>query len=188
MADSGKQSLIQLGIENENGLTGQVNADSLAYAKDRAAEMVGKRWVGGELVDNPNAKWVITDATRDELHSLIQQVIAGDLPASELPTAIMNATAFSRQRAELIARTELMAANGQGSLAGYKSAKGIGVQIKKAWEPDEGACTICIANADQGAIELEDKFLSDDDAPPAHPNCECVLVPVVGDDSTTEGH
>ena len=182
MADSGQQALMQLGIEHEQGLVNQVHADSVAYAKSRAAEMVGKKWVDGELVDNPDAEWVITDATRDELRGLITRVTTGDLKLTDLPQAIQDATAFSPERAELIARTEVMAANGQGSLASYQSAKAIGINVKKAWEPDDEACPICLANADQGAIDLDDEFDSGDDAPPAHPNCECVLVPVTEED------
>lgn len=34
----------------------------------------------------------------------------------------------------------------------------------------------CDDNADAGALELGDAFPSGDDAPPAHPNCECALV------------
>lgn len=35
------------------------------YARDRAAEMVGKKWVDGKLIDNPNAYWRIDESTRD---------------------------------------------------------------------------------------------------------------------------
>lgn len=185
-SDSGNQALMQLGFENESGLVNQVDARSLAYAKSRAAEMVGKKWVDGELVDNPDAQWVISDATRDEIRDLVAQVQSGDLNVTDLPKAIQDADAFSPQRATLIARTETMAANGQGSLAAYKSARDIGVKVKKAWEPDEDACPICQDNADQGPIDVDDDFESGDDAPPAHPNCECVLVPVVENDEGEE--
>ena len=185
-ADSGRQGLIQLGIENEQGLVNQVDNNSLAYAKDRAAEMVGKKWVDGRLVDNPDAQWVITDATRDEINDLIVQVQSGDLAATDLPKALMDADAFSADRANMIARTELMAANGQGSLASYKSARDIGVKVKKAWYPDEGACPICLANADDGSIDLDADFSSGDDAPPAHPNCECVLIPEVEEETEND--
>jgi hypothetical protein len=110
---------------------GRLRSDALAYAKARAAEMVGKKWENGGLVDNPDARWVITDATRDEIWDIIGLVFAGDLKSTELPKALMDAGAFSRDRVNLIARTETMAANGQGALAGYKSAREIGVMVKK---------------------------------------------------------
>jgi DNA-binding transcriptional LysR family regulator len=99
MADSGKHAQIQLGIEDQENLVNQVNADALTYAKARAAEMVGKKWVDGELIDNPNAEWVITDTTRDEIRYLVSQVISGDLKSTDLPKALEDATAFSRERA-----------------------------------------------------------------------------------------
>ena len=185
-SDSGKQSLMQLKIEHEQNLVNQVNQQSLDYAKSRSAEMVGKKYVDGELVDNPDAEWVITDATRDELRSLVAQVQSGDIKLTDLPQAIMDATAFSKERANLIARTEIMAANGQGSLASFKAAKSIGVKLKKAWHPDEDACPICLDNADDGDIDIDDDFSSGDDAPPAHPNCECVIVPVVEEEDDEE--
>lgn len=183
MANSGKQALLKLGIEHENNLVNQVNADSVAYARARGAEMVGKKWVDDELVDNPDAEWVITDATRDELQSLVTRVTTGDLKLTDLSQAIEDATAFSPERAELIARTETITANSQGSLSGYKSARSIGVKVKKEWLPDAEACPICLENADAGPIDLDDDFPSGDDAPTAHPNCECTLIPIVDDES-----
>lgn len=185
MGDSGDKSLMQLGIENEHGLVGQVNQASLDYAQNRSAEMVGKKWVDGELVDNPDAEWVITDSTRDELRGLIQQVYDGDMDSGDLPQAIMDAGAFSPARADLIARTETIKANAQGSLEGYRAAAAAGVNVKKTWQPDADACPICEANGDDGAIDLDDNFSSGDDSPPAHPNCECVLVPEVETDEET---
>ena len=178
MANTGQLTLLQLGIEDETGLTGQINADSLDYAMNRAAEMVGRKWMNGELVDNPNADWVITDSTRDMLNEFVVSVLDGSLPASQLPQAILDSTAFSPARAQMIARTELMAASGQGSLAGYRTARANGVKVRKSWEADPQACDECQANAEEGDIDIDDDFQSGDDAPPAHPNCECVLVPV----------
>lgn len=177
-ADSGKMSLMQLGIEHEEGLVNQVNADALDYATERGAEMVGKKWIDGELVDNPDAKWVITDATRDELRGLIAEVQNGTLPMSKLADEIEKAGAFSPERAELIARTETMTANAAGSLAGYKTAASIGIDIRKAWEPDDEACIVCLGNALAGPIPLDRPFPSGHQHPTAHPHCECVLVPV----------
>lgn len=186
MANSGKQALMQLGIEHENNLVNQVDANSLAYAKSRSAEMVGKQWDGDQLVDNPDAEWVITDATRDELRSLVAQVQSGDLKLTDLPQAIQDATAFSPERAELIARTEIITANSQGTLSGFKAARSIGVVIKKKWWPDKNACEVCLGNADDGAIDLDDNFSSGDDAPAAHPNCKCALISDIGDEDEAD--
>jgi len=177
-ADSGKQALATLGVFDQSDLVNQVNQFSLSFARQRAAEMVGKKWVDGELVDNPNADWVISDATRDELRDIIGDIYSGDLNPSDLQDTIQNAGAFSEDRAKLIARTELQNANAQGTLAGFKAARDTGIKVLKSWYPDETACEICLENADDGDIDLDSDFSSGDDAPPAHPACGCSIISV----------
>ena len=47
-----------------------------------------------------------------------------------------------------------------------------GGSVRFTWIPRE-------ENAAAGPIDLDDEFPSGDDAPTAHPNCECALMPVV---------
>ena len=70
------------------------------------AEMVGKRWVDGELVDNPNAEWRIDEATRDEIRSVIEKGLNDNIGHDAIADAIREAGAFSEDRAEMIANTE----------------------------------------------------------------------------------
>ena len=37
-------------------------------------------------------------------------------------------------------------------------------------------CIVCIANLEDGEIDMDEDFESGDDAPPAHPNCMCSLM------------
>ena len=92
------------------------------------------------------------------------------------------------ERAALIANTEIRRANSAGSLAGYKEARTAGVDIKKEWLLGSEPCDECEENAAQGPIDLDDAFASGDDEPPAHPNCNCTVSPVVdsGDGETEE--
>jgi hypothetical protein len=76
---------------------------------------------------------------------------------------------FTTTRAELIARTE---ANDAYSGARQQIAVEAGLDEKR-WDPDGDACPECQANADQGWIDIEDSFDSGDDAPTAHPGCDC---------------
>src|ERR1039458_4214768 len=46
----------QLGIDDDNMIT-ESNDQAAAWAEDRAAELVGMKWVNGELIQNPTAKW-----------------------------------------------------------------------------------------------------------------------------------
>src|ERR1019366_3479426 len=56
----GNLTMLQVGLEDDDKLTGQVAQRALTWARDRSAELVGKRWTAdGELIDNPNAKWAI---------------------------------------------------------------------------------------------------------------------------------
>lgn len=175
---AGQYTFLQLSI-NDQGLVGTVNEFAASYARDRAAEMIGRKWVDGELVDNPNAEWVITDAIRDEIKGLINDVENGDLDVTDLRREIIDAAGFSRARAEMISRTEIMTANGQGSLESFKALDGDGLKVRKSWDADSEACEICQGNAKAGAIDLDDDFPSGDDAPPGHVNCECILVPEI---------
>lgn len=146
------------------------------YAKERGADMVGRKWVGGKLVDNTNAQWVITDTSRKQINQLIQDVIDGKLKATELRQAIINSEAFSKTRAEMIARTELVSANAYGSLRGMYESREMGLNILKGWDSTGEACPICLANTDQGFIALEKTFRSGHQCPTAHPSCRCVLI------------
>ena len=78
--------------------------------------------------------------------------------------------AMTPARAEMIARTELADVYNSAMLA---SAKEVGGMLKQ-WNTDgPDPCDECIANEDQGPIGLDDNFQSGNDAPPAHPNCQC---------------
>lgn len=162
--------------------------DGLAadYAEGRAAEMIGKKWVDGELVDNPDARWVITDATRDMVQRLIGDGLDEGLGRARIAQNIIDSDAFGVERAQMIARTEVGNAVMQGQLGSYKSMRDQGVNIEKEWRADEDPCEDCIANEAAGAIPLNDDFPSGDDAPPCHPNCECTLLSVVYDESGDE--
>lgn len=146
------------------------------YAHERGADMVGRKWVDGKLVNNPDAQWVITDTTRKEINQLIQDVVAGKLKATDLRQAIIDSDAFSKARAEMIARTELVNANAYGSLMGMYESRAMGLNILKGWDSTGEACPICMANTDAGFIKLEKKFPSGHQCPTAHVNCMCVLI------------
>lgn len=78
---------------------------------------------------------------------------------------------FSSVRAGMIAQTEMNGAYNAGR-------KQLGVDLgfnEKSWNPDGEACPICLENVASGWIAMDDEFPSGDDAPTAHPNCDCSL-------------
>jgi len=184
---SSKRTMAQIGPNAPSELVDQVNERAEAYAEERAAELVGMKWVDGVLVENPDGEWAISDTTRTILNSLINNAMVEGTDLNDLAQEIEESTAFSHDRAMMIARTETIIANNAGAMVGYRSARDdLGIVVKKEWLMGEGACPICEANAAQGPIDLDEDFESDDDAPPAHPNCRCAIAPVVIDDEGNE--
>ena len=79
---------------------------------------------------------------------------------------------FSETRAGLIAQTEATDAYNEGRSA---TAKALGFN-EKSWEVEsDNPCPECLGNVDDGWIDFDDTFSSGDDAPTAHPGCQCVL-------------
>lgn len=146
----------------------QVNELALSWARDRAAALVT------QLEGNTR------DLVRDTVAEAIEQGWSADQLASELEAS----AGFDSDRAQMISRTELLAANNQGNLAGYKQARDSGVRVMKEWitAGDDLVSEECEANEDQGPIELDDAFDSGDDSPPAHPNCRCAVTPYLPDE------
>lgn len=183
MADESAMSAIKLlGVSNDQ-ITEQVHVDALDYAKERAAELVGMRYDdSGQLVENPNARWAITDSTREIVAAQVETAIEEGWSADRLATEIADGAAFDAARAEVVARTELALANANGAMIGYRDS---GMVEGKVWltAEDDLVSDDCQANADAGEIGLDENFPSGDDAPPAHPNCRCDVAPVVADES-----
>jgi len=192
VADGSYAALEQVGIDvlAAEGATGIVNAYAQAYARDRAAELVGMRYDGlGRLVENPSAQWAIDDSTRDFLRGAVSDAIEGGWSNDKLAGAIADSYGFSDERAMTIARTETQMAANAGALSGYKAS---GAVAAKQWitAEDDLVEEDCLDNAaagvdGDGVLPLDDDYPSGDDAPPAHPNCRCVISPVV--DYTEEG-
>ena len=78
---------------------------------------------------------------------------------------------FSETRAGMIAQTE---ANDAYNAGRREIADQLGLDEKR-WDPDGEACEVCQGNADQGWIDADEPFDSGDDAPTAHPNCDCSI-------------
>ncbi|MDH2310352.1 phage portal protein [Methylobacterium brachiatum] len=179
-ADAGRRALVQLGAADRDALVNQVNTRAVAAARARAAEMVGMRFdADGALVPSANADRTITEATRLRLRETIASGLERNIGLDAITDAIEADYAFSEDRAARIAEYEVASANGVASVEGYRDAAEAGVSVRKAWWAEEGCCAVCQANADAGAIELDEDFPSGDEASPAHPSCRCVVVPVV---------
>lgn len=183
--DAALEALTQIGLDGAaDVIVNLVNEQAVQWALDRGAEMVGMKWIGNELVPNPDAEWAITDAQREDVAYLTVQAMEEGWSNDKLATEIGNAAGFSDSRAEMIARTETAMADVNGNMVAYRAS---GIVHQKEWIVGEEACPECQENADIGAVGLDETFPSGDDVPPAHPNCRCDILPIVleiHDDST----
>lgn len=166
--DSGKLALGQLGMKATDKLINQVNTRAVEWAKAHVAELV--------RLDGDDS---LVAATRRFLRSTIAGGLSEGLTAEQIADLIQASYAFSPERARVIARNEIATANSMGALGGYREAKANGVNVEKEWLDMDGACTVCEANAAAGPIDVDEDFPSGHEAPSAHPECRCVVSPVV---------
>ena len=148
----------------QDDLFEQGNTLAADYARERTDFLLGvKDSQGGEL----------QQATREAIQRLLTEASESGMSEADVADMLETDFAFSANRAIMIARTELRRADSYGNLAAYKEGGAEG----KQWLTSPDACPECEANADQGAIPISDPFASGDDAPPAHPNCRCDIIP-----------
>jgi len=107
-------------------------------------------------------------------------MVAEGLPSSRIDLLI---SAFANNlleaRADRILRTELANAWENASLETVRQLTKLEYikEVIKSWETaaDPRVCSICMANEEDGYIELEGVFSSGQERPPAHPSCRCTL-------------
>lgn len=139
-------------------------------AKEQVAELVGKKVdPDGKIINNPKAKYKISDKTRAD----IRQSISTSLSLGEdqaTATERLKKTIKNPKRAATIARTETVNAYQRGLLSmGLESGA-----VAKEWQSVNDT-DICGVNGNQGIIKINERFASGHLAPAAHPNCRCGL-------------
>jgi hypothetical protein len=151
-----------------------LNKAARNFSRKRAAEMVGKKWVNGQLVDNPRAKWAITDTTREVLRETAKQAFERGWTPVELSKRIEDNGIFGEARAEMVARTEMARAQVEGALT---TAGEVGVIAKQSeLSNDHEGQDECDEAAELGVIAIDDDFGELGSGPPFHPNCSCSIV------------
>jgi hypothetical protein len=148
------------------------DTQALEYAEMRAAELVGRKWVDGVLVDNPSAQWAITETTREDLRELIGRAFAEQWTPAELARHIDESFTFSAGRAEMIAQTETAFAQ---TAATVQTGKNLGattksLQMSNLHDVDDE----CDAAQAAGEIPIDEPFPDGALHVPLHPRCCCV--------------
>lgn len=172
---AGTEALSQFGLFDKATLA-KMTVRATAYARDRSAEMVGMKWVGDTLIENPESAWSITEVTRSRLRSLVTDAMKRGASNQELSKEIREAAAFSDDRAMMVARTESAMADTQGSIAGWKET---GVVAGKQWLAAPDCCDLC-QDYDGMIVGLDEEFPDGD--VPLHPQCRCSLIGVLPED------
>ena len=166
-----KRGLTQLGI-NDADLMATVNEVARDWAKQRAAEMVGMKYDDeGNLVENPDAKWSIAETTRDDIQELVTEAFEEHTSLKELSQQILDATTFSRYRANMVATTEASNAQAQGSITAWQ-ASGVVEEVSVMLSYDHEGEDECDEVVDGGPYPLTEVL----GLVPIHPNCECTVI------------
>ena len=100
---------------------------SVAYANERAAELIGKKWIDGQLVENPNPQFAITETVRQDIKATVSQAITEGASPKKLASQLQDT--MGAWRAETIARTETAMAYNAGAADVYESSEVEHVQI-----------------------------------------------------------
>jgi SPP1 gp7 family putative phage head morphogenesis protein len=168
-----QQGLLQLNITGTD-LLATTNELAGTWAKDRAAELVGKKWVDGVLVDNPNAEWVITDTTRAKLHETVAEAFTDpEFDRGDFLDALNESGIYDASRAQMIARTEISMAQNNGNMEMWRQS-GVVRSVQWFTSNAEGVCDECDENEDEVRV-IGELFPTGDAFPPVHPNCRCIL-------------
>lgn len=121
----------------------------------------------------------LEESTRRQLRAAIQAHIASGTPLSSLRRSLE--PLFGRQRAQVIAATEVTRLFSLGNIIAYQTA---GVEVVE-WRTavDERVCPVCQPRNGEhyyiGTVPGVVRMPPLDVRPPAHPACRCWLAPVV---------
>lgn len=128
------------------------------------------------------------ETDRDKIVDIIAQ---GLLDGRSIPEIRKNITEtfeeYSKVQAERITRTEVLRASNIGTLDAFKQSD---VVVGKQWLT-AGATDECAAYEGKIVYDLDGNFYSPDNEfedgdPPIHPNCRCILLPVLEHELATD--
>ena len=159
---NGTSAYAELGVSGSFDVT---NPKVIKWIKERA----------GKLIKG------IGDTTLDKLRKTLAEGVANGEKIPSLASRVSGVYDEAKgSRAIKIARTETSAASNNGALQAYDQS---GVVKEKEWLRGGGEeCDICDSLEKEGPIPLHSSFSGGFDAPPAHPNCICTILPVIEKD------
>jgi HK97 family phage portal protein len=155
-------------------------AEARKWARDRAAELVGRSHVGGRTIPDTTADLDITDSTARMIAENVRQAIAQKSTVEELTGVLQNTYAFSPTRARAIADYETKSALHDATMRAFKASN----RVKGSyWNTvaDLKVEATCLLNEAASPVRLGHLFPSGHAAPLAHNGCRCWLTPWMAD-------
>jgi hypothetical protein len=174
-----EDTLADLGAEPLEGDAAEEMSSWVAdFARNRAAELVGRRWVGEELVEDATAEQAITRSTSEMIRDAVARALKEKLSSAEFIKLLASSEAFTPERAWRIADYETTSAAWQATLQAFRASNRVEAATWRTMQ-DPDVSADCEENAAVGEVPLGQAFPSGHHAPPAHPNCRCWLEPVL---------
>jgi len=161
------QAFLQIGFSPEAEMAAAANDLAVNWARSWTAELVGKIWQDGVLVDNPDEKNSLLESTREMLRNDVAQALEEGWSSARLADAIRDSYAFSEARAQMIARTETVRADIQGNLLAWRQS---GVVEKRKWILSSGGNVCEECEGYEGMEAGIDEEFPQGDPPAPHPH------------------
>lgn len=131
----------------------------------------------------------VTQTTTDGIRAVIAEGLEAGEAIPGIRGRIESYAGFNRSRANMIARTETIRAQGEAEIEAWKETR---IVSSVVWYTAGKPCDYC-APMHGKDVSIGSAFMTDDDirmmglkpyggvlqAPPLHPNCRCVLIPIV---------
>jgi HK97 family phage portal protein len=161
------------------GLTPNATIDAVKewarkWAKDRAAELVGRRTIGDRTIPTADDGQAITSSTADMIAGAARDAIRDGSTVSELAEALGKSPAFSPARAKRIADYETKNALHEATMHAFKASN----RVKGSYwvtMNDLRVTAECLLNEAASPVALGTPFPSGHHRPMAHGGCRCWL-------------
>lgn len=118
----------------------------------------------------------INDTRVSELGNLLARTVGEGASMGRTAAAIREMFGTGSSWARTVAQTETRRAVTAASVDTYKEAGVESVEWLTAWGE---ACPICLEFQSMGPVLIGSGAFDGDDGPPGHPNCFCVVLPVI---------
>jgi len=161
-------AMMQLAITDEN-IQAQLDNSATQYANNRAAEMIGMKFVDDKLVTDSSAKFVIAETTKDDLQDVVEAAVNDNATTTELMERIRMAATFSDARMQFIAKNETNWAQVIGHTTTWRRS-GLRLMANIVLSPAHKIYDGCDLLAEGGPYEIAALPII-----PAHPECQCAI-------------